>query len=169
VLIVMCGLPAAGKSAVAEALGRALPAFVLSVDPVEAALWRAGIQRDQPTGLAAYAVTHTVAAENLRLGRTVIVDAVNDAPEARQAWIDLAQRCYVPSRFIEVACPDEILHHRRLLQRRRTIDGFAEPSWESVQARRHAFAEWGQDRLVLDSRQPLEALTPRALAYLQGS
>lgn len=42
-LIVLAGLPAAGKSAVVEDLGRSLPAAVLSVDPVEAALWRAGI------------------------------------------------------------------------------------------------------------------------------
>ncbi|MEV5321784.1 AAA family ATPase [Streptomyces sp. NPDC052687] len=52
-LIVMAGLPAAGKSSVAEGLGRALPAAVVSVDPVEAAMWRAGVDRGQPTGLAA--------------------------------------------------------------------------------------------------------------------
>lgn len=48
----MAGLPGAGKSAVADALGRALDATVLSVDPVEAAMWRAGVGRDQPTGRA---------------------------------------------------------------------------------------------------------------------
>ncbi|MGW7692987.1 hypothetical protein ACWGMA_29695 [Streptomyces asiaticus] len=35
----MAGLPAAGKSSVAEGLGRALPAGVVAVDPVEAAMW----------------------------------------------------------------------------------------------------------------------------------
>jgi len=53
VLVAMSGLPGSGKSAVAEDLGRALPAAVLSVDPVEAAMWRAGVDRKQPTGLAA--------------------------------------------------------------------------------------------------------------------
>jgi len=55
-LIVMSGLPGAGKSAVAGALGRVLPAAVVEVDPVEAAMWRAGVSRDQPTGPAAYLV-----------------------------------------------------------------------------------------------------------------
>src|SRR5215469_8216574 len=77
-LIVMAGLPAAGKSAVAEGLARALGCAVLSVDPVEAAMWRAGVDRDQPTGLAAYVVVEVVAAEQLALGHDVIVDAVND-------------------------------------------------------------------------------------------
>ena len=166
-LIVMCGLPAAGKSAVAEALGRALPAAVVSVDPVEAALWRAGIDREQPTGLAAYAVAHTVAAENLRLEQTVVVDAVNDDAQARAAWVELARQRSAPVRFIEVTCPDEELHRRRLLGRRRRIDGFPEPSWESVQARRPAFEAWEQRRLVLDSREPLEVLTARALEHLR--
>ncbi|MFF1344342.1 AAA family ATPase [Streptomyces sp. NPDC058290] len=52
-LIAMAGLPAAGKSSVAQELGRALPAAVVSVDPIEAAMWRAGVERAQPTGLAA--------------------------------------------------------------------------------------------------------------------
>ncbi len=115
-LIGMCGLPASVKSALAEALGRALPGPVLSVDRIETALWRAGIEREQPTGLAAYAVAHTLAAENLRLGLTVVVDAVNDADEARAAWVDLARQQAVPLRFVEVTCPDVDLHRRRLLE-----------------------------------------------------
>jgi predicted kinase len=55
-LIVMAGLPGSGKSAVADAVGRALNLPVLSVDPIEAAMCRAGIDRTQPTGLAAYVV-----------------------------------------------------------------------------------------------------------------
>jgi adenylylsulfate kinase-like enzyme len=42
-LIAMAGLPGAGKSSVAEALGRKLTAPVVSVDPIEAAMWRAGV------------------------------------------------------------------------------------------------------------------------------
>ncbi|MFF1839063.1 AAA family ATPase [Streptomyces sp. NPDC058231] len=60
-LIVMAGLPGVGKSSVAEALGRRLAAPVVSVDPIEAAMWRAGVARDQPTGLAAYVVAEAVA------------------------------------------------------------------------------------------------------------
>ena len=50
----MTGLPATGKSAIADAVGRALPAPVFSVDPLEATLHRAGITRAQRSGYAAY-------------------------------------------------------------------------------------------------------------------
>ncbi len=49
-LIAVAGLPGVGKSSVAEALGRELRAPVVSVDPIEAAMRRAGVGRAQPTG-----------------------------------------------------------------------------------------------------------------------
>jgi adenylate kinase family enzyme len=63
VLIALAGLPGSGKSAVAEDLSRALRCAVLSVDPAEAAMWRAGISKSEPTGLAAYMVVGALAAE----------------------------------------------------------------------------------------------------------
>ena len=52
VLVVMAGLPGSGRSAVAEDLAKALRCAVLPVDPVEAAMWRSGVSREQPTGIA---------------------------------------------------------------------------------------------------------------------
>ncbi|WP_205707076.1 AAA family ATPase [Kineococcus vitellinus] len=165
-LVVVCGLPGAGKSALADALGRALPAPVLSVDPVEAALWRAGVGREQPTGLAAYAVAQELAGRVLALGQAVVADAVNDVHEARAAWADVARRHRARCRFVEVRCPDERLHRRRLETRVRDLDGFPEPSWQAVQRRRAAFADWTGERLVADSRRPLPELVSEVLADL---
>ena len=60
-LIVVSGLPGTGKSALADRLGRHLPAAVLSVDPIEAAILRSGFEQTFETGLAAYEVVATVA------------------------------------------------------------------------------------------------------------
>jgi hypothetical protein len=38
---------------------------VLSVDPIESAMWRAGLDRAQPTGLAAYLVAESIALDSL--------------------------------------------------------------------------------------------------------
>ena len=57
----MAGLPGSGKSTVAEALGAQLRTPVVSVDPLESAILRSGIESDQPTGLAAYLVAETIA------------------------------------------------------------------------------------------------------------
>ncbi|SDJ38544.1 AAA family ATPase [Nonomuraea jiangxiensis] len=165
-LIVISGLPGAGKSSIAEALGRQLGTPVLSVDPVEAAMWRAGIDRDQPTGLAAYVVVEALASEMLALDQTVIVDAVNDVAEAREQWRGLALRRGVELRFIEVACSDPVLHQRRLENRRRGIDGFPEPTWASVQARRAGFEAWDEDRLALDSTAPIAHNVQVVMAHL---
>jgi predicted kinase len=167
-LIVMSGLPGVGKSSIAETLGRRLAVPVLSVDPVEAAMWRAGVGRDQPTGLAAYVVVETLASEILALAQSVIVDAVNDAVEAREQWRGLALRHGVRLGFIEVICSDPLIHRRRLEGRQRGIEGFLEPTWESVQARRASFEAWHEDRLVLDSAKPIADNVQVALAHLDG-
>src|ERR671927_742877 len=85
-LVVVSGLPGTGKSTVAEAVARRAGAVVLSVDEVEEALLGAGLASDWTTGAAAYEAVAAAAAENLRLGHTVIVDAVNDSEPARDTW-----------------------------------------------------------------------------------
>ena len=74
-LVLMGGLPGVGKSAIADALGERLPATVISVDEIEAAMLRSGIERSFETGLAAYNAGAAIAAHQLRLGLAVIADA----------------------------------------------------------------------------------------------
>lgn len=166
-LIVFAGSPGSGKSTLARALGRVLPAPALSVDPVEAALLRSGVDRDQPTGLAAYVTVEAMAAEVLSLGQTVVVDAVNDAAEARDQWRNLAERQGVPLVWIEVVCSDPDLHRRRLEGRRRDLPGLPEPTWASSEARRSGLAAWTEERLVLDSVRDLESNVEAALEHLR--
>ncbi len=165
-LVVLAGLPGSGKSAVAEDLAQALSCAVLSVDPAEAAMWRAGVSRSEPTGLAAYVVVEALAAEQIALGHDVIVDAVNAVEAARAQWRDLAARTGAGLRFIEVRCSDPSVHRRRLEARQRDIAGFYEPSWADVEQRSREFAAWTDDRLTLDSVKPREGNLSAALRYL---
>lgn len=141
-LIVMAGLPASGKSTIADAAARLLGCAVISVDPIEAALWTAGIDRDQPTGLAAYVAAEAIAEAQLRLGHDVIIDAVNDVEAARQQWQDLANRAGTGILFVEVFTTDIAEHRHRLETRERGIAGFPEPTWEQIQGRRAGFDAW---------------------------
>ncbi|MFJ4632875.1 AAA family ATPase [Streptomyces sp. NPDC088847] len=168
-LIAMAGLPGSGKSSVAGALGRKLTAPVVSVDPIEAALWRAGVARDQPTGLAAYVVAEAVADGMLDMGQTVIVDAVNAVEAARGQWRSLADRHGVPVMYIEVVCSDPVVHRRRLENRRRAIEGFAEPTWEVVEGLREEFASWAGHRLVLDAMTDQSSNVATALEFLSAT
>ena len=69
-LIVMSGLPGAGKTVISRALAEATGAIHLRIDSIEQALRNHGIQVEGE----GYAVAHAVAADNLALGRTVIAD-----------------------------------------------------------------------------------------------
>jgi predicted kinase len=75
-LIVIAGLPGSGKSSVAEGLARALGVPILSVGPIEAAMWRGGIPKSM-TRPAAHEVAEALAEDTLRLGLAVIADAVD--------------------------------------------------------------------------------------------
>jgi len=112
-LILVSGLPGSGKSTVAEAQSRALSLPVFSIDPIEAAMWRGGLARAD-TGIAAYEVAIALAGEHLRLGHSVIVDAVNPVEAPRAAWRDLAATHRADLRIIECACADEAVHRMRI-------------------------------------------------------
>lgn len=165
VLVVVSGLPASGKSAIADAVGRRLAAPVLSVDPIEAAIGRCGIPLSFETGLAAYEVAAVLAEHQLRLGLTVIVDAVSSLEVARDMWRQAARRSRSGIRVLEVVCTDAAVHRDRLANRWRGIEGFPEPSWDEVVARGEEWEPWLEDRLVLDSMRPLEDNVALAVEY----
>lgn len=164
-LIVFGGLPGVGKTALARGVAERLRATYLRVDAIEAALWRAGVDRDQPTGLAAYVIAHAVAEASLASGVDVVVDAVNPVEEARRGWRDLAHHLAKPLRVIEVVCLDETDHRRRVEARVADLEGHIVPTWADVQDR--DYEAWDEPRLTLDtsSATPAECLA-QALAYI---
>jgi len=167
VLIVLSGLPGSGKSTLAEGLSRALSMPVFSVDPIEAAMWRSGLARDQ-TGIAAYDIAITLADENLQLGHSVIVDAVNPVEAPRAAWRNLAAKHRADLKIIECVCVDQTVHRRRIEARVRNIEGMPEVSWARVLARKAEYQPWTDARLILDtSVEALEKLLAKALDYLR--
>lgn len=173
VLVVMAGLPGTGKSTIAEVLGARLGASIVSVDPIESAILKAGIDADQPTGLAAYLVADTMAEQVLASGRTVIVDAVNAVEPARLQWRDLAERAGVTLRVIEVVCSDAELHRQRLEKRMRTWPHLQEVSWRAVEQSVEGYDEWkgksaALPRVTVDTVEPLGANVDIALAFLTG-
>lgn len=168
----MAGLPGAGKSTVAEVVGNRLGYPVISVDPIESAILSAGIDSDQPTGLAAYLVAETIADSALGNGLSIIVDAVNAVDPARQQWVDLAKKHDESLRFIEVVCSDSELHRERLESRNRNLTHLPEPTWHAVEQSLDEYSDWtgasaAAERITLDSVQPLGVTVERALAFLE--
>lgn len=172
-LVVTAGLPGTGKSTIAEAVGHRIGAPVVSVDPIESAILSAGIDSDQPTGLAAYLVAETIAEAVLSGGGSVIIDAVNAVGPAREQWVKLAAREQTPIKFLEVICSDGELHRTRLGKRDRRLAHLAEPSWHAVEQSLDEWEAWAGAsgavaRITLDSVRPLEVNVEHALAFLES-
>ncbi len=161
-LIVLSGLPATGKTALAAAVARELGAVLLSVDPVDSALATAGVRETGAPGFAAYAVVGAIAEQNLALGASVVVDAVNAVGEAKTFWIELARRHGARLLAVETVLSDAIVHRRRLADRVRDL-AIAEPTWEAVVLRRDEWVAWPFAPLVVDTLEPVEVNVERIL------
>lgn len=150
VLAVFAGLPGVGKSTLAAQVAGALPAAVLAVDTVDFTLQRYQVTEQRP-GFAAYGVVAALAEEQLRIGHSVIIDAVNPVRAARQLWVDLAERQKVRLRVVEVVCGDDAEHRRRVEARYATRDHDGIPDWVRVLERQAEWEPYLGPRLVVDT------------------
>ena len=146
-LIILGGRPGSGKTSLARALAVRLGAVHLRLDSIEQALRRSGLEN---IGAAGYAIAQALAADNLRLGRTVIADSVNPVAASRQGWRDAAAAGGQGYIEIEVICGDVAEHRRRVETRQPDIAGHGLPDWAAVQQR--LYEPWSPD-LVIDTAQ----------------
>ena len=166
-LIVLSGLPGTGKSAIAEGLAKALAIPVLSVDPIESAVIRAGLARGFETGYAAYLVAEAVADATLKLGLGCVIDAANYVEAGRDLWRGLAARSGSPMKVIVCTLPDEDTHRARLSDRDRDL-ARGEPTWDDVETQRAEWIPWAEQHLILDTTRPIQANLAEALSYVRS-
>ena len=151
-LIVFAGLPGVGKTSVARALARRIDAVHLRIDSIEQAI-RAGAPPDREIDDIGYRIARAVAADNLRLGRTVIADAVNPVGASRAAWRTLVHSVPAAAFEIEVVCSDPEEHRRRVETRASDIAGLSLPTWAEIcaEVRSGGYEPWDRERLVVDT------------------
>jgi predicted kinase len=142
-LVIFGGLPGTGKSTLALRLAGELGAVYLRIDTIERALAHGDEARY--VGEAGYRVAYAVAADNLRIGHTVIADSVNPLDITREAWRNVAARAGVAAVEIEVVCSDQDEHRRRVETRTALIA----VTWQEVEAR--DFDPWTRDHIRIDT------------------
>lgn len=161
-LVVFAGLPGVGKTTLAREVAARSGATFLRIDTIEAAIVSTLMPcSDNPVG---YVVAARVALDQLRAGRTVVVDAVNDVEAARQGWIDVARECSAALAFVEVTCSDADEHRRRVESRTPEMPGHDVPTWDQVQQR--DWQPFNHDRLVIDNAGDSAAGVRRVLDWL---
>jgi len=164
--VIFSGVPGTGKSSLAEHVARQLGAVLLSKDIIEAALWRSEIGSAQKSGWAAYEVMTVLATEQLRLGRSVVLDSVAKTKSIRATWLALAAEQGVTVRVVHCVLSDQAAHRLRVEERRRGIPGWPELSWDDVQRVSADFETWSEEHLVLDAARPLMENAKSLTVYL---
>jgi predicted kinase len=147
-LIAFAGLPGSGKSTIARELALRTGSIWLRVDSIEQAIKETGVvpgdMRD-----AGYRAAHAVAFDNLRLGRDVVADCVNDWKIARDGWQAVGLRAGVTVMWVEIVCSDAAEHRRRVETRTVDIPGLEPPAWQAVTSRE--YHDWDRERLTVDT------------------
>jgi predicted kinase len=148
VLIVMGGLPGAGKTTLARLLAARIGAVHLRVDTIEQAIVRSGLAR-HPVGPVGYTVGYALAEEHLRQGLTVIAESVNPLSVTRDTWRATALGAGVPVVEVEVMCSDPAEHRRRVTSRSVDIPDLPLPDWQQVVDRQ--YEPWDRERVIVDT------------------
>lgn len=169
-LIVFSGLPATGKSKIADAVGQTSSIPVFNKDWLEATLSQAGlshyVENRQVLGYAGYHLLTTLAKRQLQLQQSAILDSVVGLERTRHEWRALAKTFGAEWAVIECICSDERLHQARVAARRYPIPGWPPLSWAQVEYVRAYFEPWQEERLILDSVKPVAQNIQLALNYL---
>jgi predicted kinase len=169
-LIIFSGLPGTGKSALAEAVGRKLGIPVFAKDWLEATLLRSKVvpaEIEKQLGSFGYDLLTTLAERQLILGQSVILDSVASTESIRNTWRELGKKYNANWRVIECICSDVSVHRSRLEQRQRNIPGWHELQWSDVEFVQSYYVSWEEERLVLDSIDPVDQNILAALNYCQ--
>jgi predicted kinase len=147
-LVVLGGLPGVGKTTIARELARRLAGVYVRIDSIEQGIRDCGVI-DSRLDVAGYTVGYAVAAENLRLGQTVVADSVNPMDVTRDAWADVAKRAQAKILEVEIVCSNGLKHQQRVESRATDIPGSRLPNWQEVLA--HEYHPWNRARIVIDT------------------
>lgn len=171
-LILFTGLPGTGKSTLAKAVSQQLQIPVFAKDIVEAALLRCNVstvlEDTKPVNYAAYEVLIALAAHQLDLNQSCIVDCVAGHPAVRNHFRTLANKHSARWIVIECICSNEEIHRTRLTTRQRNIPGYRELTWPELLATKERFTLWTEERLIIDSVTQLDENVNKVSSYITG-
>ena len=170
-LIAMSGMPASGKSVLAEQIAAALPAIILDKDKLRAALFPPGeieytLQQDD----FCFDILLQVADYLLQKGRDVILDGRPFAHHYQMEHVvDFARQKHARLKVIECTCSDASFRQRLEQDVSEGRHLAANRSFEMFLAMRARSDPLVVPRLVVDTDQPLPECLAASLEYIKHS
>lgn len=167
ILFIFSGLPATGKSVLAQFVAKEYNAVYLRIDTVEQGLRDVCNMNVQGEG---YLLSYRIVADNLKLGLNVVADSCNPIQLTRNEWQEIAEKNDVEFINIEVVCSDKDEHRKRVEERKSDIPGLKLPTWEDVENRE--YHPWKSNRIVIDTanksvEESLEEIKRKIRAHLK--
>ncbi|MEL7187509.1 MAG: AAA family ATPase [Pseudomonadota bacterium] len=160
-LFIFSGLPASGKTTLARHLAADRGAVYLRVDTIEQGI--RDLCEFQVEG-EGYRLAYRVAADNLRLGLSVVADSCNPIELTRREWEAVAQSENANFVNVEVVCSDTLEHRRRVESRTSAVPNMKLPTWDEVISRE--YHPWSVPRVTIDTEGKSVEASCRELSAL---
>ena len=171
-VVFFTGPPGTGKSSLADAIGRELPAPVFAWDWFMAPLTQVEaidtVMQSMPRPDfwdVGYALIDQSTEKQLRNGQSALIDCVARL-RAEARFGAVAARHGAPFFVVECTCSDEAVHRRRIEGRTRAIPGWYELEWEGVARSRRTYEPLPCEKLDVDAVAPFADNLRDVRAYL---
>ena len=146
ILYIFAGLPASGKSTLAQMVAGRLGAVYLRIDTVEQGLRDLCSIEVEGEG---YRLAYRIARDNLCVGMSVVADSCNPIELTRREWEQVARDAQADYVNIEVVCSDSTEHRIRAETRSSAVSGLKLPTWNEIENRE--YHDWTVERLIVDT------------------
>lgn len=167
VLIMLCGLPATGKSYLARRLIEQMPFVLIETDFVRKTLFPSPSYSAQESGLV-HRVCHALMEKLLRRGTRVIFDATNLFQFHREKVYRLARSAAAKLVIVQTVAPETVVRER--LEKRkvaRDSDDISDATWAIYKRMASTQQPIGHPHLTVDTSADLREAVNKILRVAQ--
>lgn len=167
VLIMLCGLPATGKSYLARRLVEQMPFVIVETDFVRKTLFPTPAYSAQESGLV-HDVCHALMEKLLRRGARVIFDATNLLEFHREKVYRLARSAAAKLVIVQTVAPEAVVRER--LEKRkiaRDSDDISDANWAIYKRMVTTQQPIGHPHLIIDTSGDLVEAVNKILRMAQ--